>query len=1075
MDYYRQLFIGSIILLVTTGTAVVWGEAIGLALFIDHWGVEALPLAIIVEAITSIILITYIDQVRQNIPDGILVVLICALGIGLILIGIILVELDYNFGYAVYYIAQRVIRDLLVYHTTRYIFRFFEQQNRYLIPRMLLWSRIWIVFSGLSLTLLTLVFSIQEMVWLWIGSLIVSVVVVAFFADEFRPSTTAYIDHERHVGTFKNSLSGVMRYLWQTPLVRYISITSFCMMFLMTILYFEIVEQYWFAFSDEILLLRWLGLISSAANLLALPVQYNLLPKLLGKTTVTPANYVFPTAVGFSVVGLFSAPNLFTALGSDFVRATLQRSLYDPIHNQVQHVLPQNLRYWIHAVTEGMVEPLGRLVAGMALVFLVINQISLWGIFMIGGVLVIIFMLTQLQISRIYSASLAEQIEQGQYGFLRSIEEQLAPNRNIVDELLDRLRENPSTERDILLLAEALAESHTSEGFTELLAMYPRCSDDIKAELLLLLAEGWPQHRTGEAIRAVVVDALESEDIKLRLSALRAMTLYPHLLDPFRVAQFLLDRDPETSTLAAQLLLKHGSPKLAKGAQAQLNWLSNSSHSPTRALALNALVEGGINRFGERVIPISITRFQNDQSARVRLNVVAAASYEDLVAYSVKDPSPTVRHAAIRRLLQKRRFSRGLLERALEDYTDCYRPDNFQTKRVFEFWYLQIAQVTMLRRPNTPDQNDLIGLGVRQIDYLATLYKTFKNVSFASTTPVVVELEQNRNHLLGLLLDYLGQAFGVERVRAISRTLQRRPTEQDYKIAQALLSELVTPHIASQFEKLLQQAPHNIDAVTKDSRWHVYDNKSVVKMLLSQEDNWLALFNLFALSYLPVYQYAPLVDPKQQNHILELSRHSQDDDIREGARLLRRVFRQHENETADGTLTPIVPNNFSQGMNMLSTIERMLFLRNVTFFENLRLDQLRTLARICQEMDVNPGEYILHQGEAGDSLFIIVEGQVNIIDKETNGEETLIAIRKPGDVIGEISLFDGGLRSADAIARNHTLVLVIYRETLDNALADDPGIALDMLRAMAQLVRTNNQSIAEMSAQLNVKDLTENA
>jgi len=154
---------------------------------------------------------------------------------------------------------------------------------------------------------------------------------------------------------------------------------------------------------------------------------------------------------------------------------------------------------------------------------------------------------------------------------------------------------------------------------------------------------------------------------------------------------------------------------------------------------------------------------------------------------------------------------------------------------------------------------------------------------------------------------------------------------------------------------------------------------------------------------------------------------------------------------------------------MLSTIEKMLFLQNVIFFENLRLDQLRTLARSSTELMVNTGEVLLHCGEKGDSLYIIIEGTIDIIHPMT---AEVLARRIVGDVIGEISLFDGGERSADAVAVEPTLVLVMTRQHLGEAIADDPSMALEMLRALANFLRSRYQLTTPMA--LNVQEMTEN-
>jgi CRP-like cAMP-binding protein len=254
------------------------------------------------------------------------------------------------------------------------------------------------------------------------------------------------------------------------------------------------------------------------------------------------------------------------------------------------------------------------------------------------------------------------------------------------------------------------------------------------------------------------------------------------------------------------------------------------------------------------------------------------------------------------------------------------------------------------------------------------------------------------------------------------------------------------------------QAGQSAASLPESVRGRLANPREAVDLLLGQSETWFALLCLYALRALPAEMFAHYVNPLKVEALLQVCRHSTDDGLREGAHLF-----------SPPSQTPSPALGSRQGQRMLSTVEKMLFLQNVIFFENLRLDQLRTLARSSTELMVNTGEVLLHCGEKGDSLYIIVEGMIDIINPMT---AEVLARRTPGDVIGEISLFDGGERSADAVAVEPTLVLVMTRQHLGEAIADDPSMALEMLRALANFLRTRYQPTT--SAALNVQEMTEN-
>lgn len=133
----------------------------------------------------------------------------------------------------------------------------------------------------------------------------------------------------------------------------------------------------------------------------------------------------------------------------------------------------------------------------------------------------------------------------------------------------------------------------------------------------------------------------------------------------------------------------------------------------------------------------------------------------------------------------------------------------------------------------------------------------------------------------------------------------------------------------------------------------------------------------------------------------------------------------------------------------LGILDRILFLRLVPIFSELGPDDLQRLAEIASEQVIQSGDYLCREGEFGDEMFVIVEGQVRVTRKSDHGERTL-RTAGIGDHIGEFAILRGQPRSANVIADgSSTRVLVISGEALKSILRDRPEVAMAMLANLA--------------------------
>jgi hypothetical protein len=139
---------------------------------------------------------------------------------------------------------------------------------------------------------------------------------------------------------------------------------------------------------------------------------------------------------------------------------------------------------------------------------------------------------------------------------------------------------------------------------------------------------------------------------------------------------------------------------------------------------------------------------------------------------------------------------------------------------------------------------------------------------------------------------------------------------------------------------------------------------------------------------------------------------------------------------------------------MLGTMDRILFLRQVPIFSNLAPEDLASIAEIATERLFPPGEYLCREGEMGEELFVIVEGQVRVA-KDSNGTLRTLRVLQTGEQIGELAILREQPRSASVIAEGSNVrALVLGGDALQAILRDRPEVALAMLASLAQRLST---------------------
>lgn len=136
------------------------------------------------------------------------------------------------------------------------------------------------------------------------------------------------------------------------------------------------------------------------------------------------------------------------------------------------------------------------------------------------------------------------------------------------------------------------------------------------------------------------------------------------------------------------------------------------------------------------------------------------------------------------------------------------------------------------------------------------------------------------------------------------------------------------------------------------------------------------------------------------------------------------------------------------------------FLRRLPLFSGLSEADLDWLFRHAQSVAVKSGEFLIEEGAPGDSAYIVLDGEFEII-KKSNNQEIVIALREPGAVIGEMSLIDKAPRNASVRATCDGSLLKISEETFNLLLSHSGQAAISILQTVSARLHQNEAMLRQ--------------
>jgi len=151
---------------------------------------------------------------------------------------------------------------------------------------------------------------------------------------------------------------------------------------------------------------------------------------------------------------------------------------------------------------------------------------------------------------------------------------------------------------------------------------------------------------------------------------------------------------------------------------------------------------------------------------------------------------------------------------------------------------------------------------------------------------------------------------------------------------------------------------------------------------------------------------------------------------------------------------------------VLSTTDKMLFLRRVSLFAAMSLEQIRVLASHLEEQHFLPGEVIIYEGEFSQELYLLMSGRVRIAKDYGGPHECTLAVLTQGDFFGDMAIFESAPRSATAVTEEEAELLVLSPEKFKQTIYQKPDMAFEIFRELsARLRRREEQAVGAQPQQ----------
>lgn len=134
-------------------------------------------------------------------------------------------------------------------------------------------------------------------------------------------------------------------------------------------------------------------------------------------------------------------------------------------------------------------------------------------------------------------------------------------------------------------------------------------------------------------------------------------------------------------------------------------------------------------------------------------------------------------------------------------------------------------------------------------------------------------------------------------------------------------------------------------------------------------------------------------------------------------------------------------------------VEKILLLKNIAIFSGLTVSELGAIATVTEEVDFAEGETVIREGESGEKVFLIIDGEVSVFKAQDDNKQIELDTMESGNYFGEMALFEDAARSATIQTRKASRFLVLHKQEFNEIVREYPRIALQICAALSHRLR----------------------
>ncbi|MGE0745097.1 MAG: cyclic nucleotide-binding domain-containing protein [Rhodospirillales bacterium] len=146
----------------------------------------------------------------------------------------------------------------------------------------------------------------------------------------------------------------------------------------------------------------------------------------------------------------------------------------------------------------------------------------------------------------------------------------------------------------------------------------------------------------------------------------------------------------------------------------------------------------------------------------------------------------------------------------------------------------------------------------------------------------------------------------------------------------------------------------------------------------------------------------------------------------------------------------------------MSLNQEVEILRNIPLFSKIEPSKLKLLAFTSERVTFRPGQELFHQGDPGDSAYIIIAGAADVVVSGATGDIVVAEVGK-NDFVGEIAILCDVPRTATVKATTDLITLVISKELFFRLITEFPQMAIEIMRELAHRLEKTTEQLRKVA------------